>query len=594
MSTQPQSTARPRVLVCDPIHPDGIALLQQHADVDVIGEPGLTVEQLTERIGAYVAVINRSRTALPAAVIEQGHQLRIIGRAGVGLDNIDIAAAEARGIEVINTPAATSVSVAEHTLALMLGLVRQLSRATQSLLAGRWEKNRIEGVELAGKTLGIIGFGRIGREVTKRAKAFDMHVLVNQTRFTPELAQAWQVEQVDLGELLRRADFVTLHVPLRPSNVGLIGAQELALMQPSAYLINTARGGIVDEVALLAALEQGQVAGAALDVFAGEPKPNPRLIAHERVLATPHIAANTADAQRRAALSIAEAVLDVLKRQRVAETLSLRMVPIEQLLPHEAHNPLRVKRLAERIVADAVVANPPVVAQLDAERYVVLDGATRVTALRQLGYPHLVVQLVDPARDQVQLFTWFHALRGCTSAELVAAVRSIVGLRVTEMAADQLARALWERGALGYLITTEGQGLLLEADRHALSDEDEWIQPLTDLVDHYGRLCEVERTLSNDLPALRSQYADLAGLVVFPQFAIEIVLKLVGQGRLLPAGITRFVVAGRILRLNVPLTVLASPESLEQKRDWLDRLVQTKLAGRSVRYYQEPVVLLDE
>ncbi len=594
MSTQPQSTARPRVLVCDPIHPDGIALLQQHADVDVIGEPGLTVEQLTERIGAYVAVINRSRTALPAAVIEQGHQLRIIGRAGVGLDNIDIAAAEARGIKVINTPAATSVSVAEHTLALMLGLVRQLSRATQSLLAGRWEKNRIEGVELAGKTLGIIGFGRIGREVTKRAKAFDMHVLVNQTRFTPELAQAWQVEQVDLGELLRRADFVTLHVPLRPSNVGLIGAQELALMQPSAYLINTARGGIVDEVALLAALEQGQVAGAALDVFAGEPKPNPRLIAHERVLATPHIAANTADAQRRAALSIAEAVLDVLKRQRVAETLSLRMVPIEQLLPHEAHNPLRVKRLAERIVADAVVANPPVVAQLDAERYVVLDGATRVTALRQLGYPHLVVQLVDPARDQVQLFTWFHALRGCTSAELVAAVRSIVGLRVTEMAADQLARALWERGALGYLITTEGQGLLLEADRHALSDEDEWIQPLTDLVDHYGRLCEVERTLSNDLPALRSQYADLAGLVVFPQFAIEIVLKLVGQGRLLPAGITRFVVAGRILRLNVPLTVLASPESLEQKRDWLDRLVQTKLAGRSVRYYQEPVVLLDE
>ncbi len=594
MPIQPQSTARPRILVCDPIHPDGIALLQQHADVDVIGEPGLTVEQLTERIGAYVAVINRSRTALPAAVIEQGHQLRIIGRAGVGLDNIDIAAAEARGIKVINTPAATSVSVAEHTLALMLGLVRQLSRATQSLLAGRWEKNRIEGVELAGKTLGIIGFGRIGREVTKRAKAFDMHVLVNQTRFTPELAQAWQVEQVDLGELLRRADFVTLHVPLRPSNVGLIGAQELALMKPSAYLINTARGGIVDEVALLAALEQGQVAGAALDVFAGEPKPNPRLIAHERVLATPHIAANTADAQRRAALSIAEAVLDVLKRPRVAETLSLRMVPIEQLLPHEAHNPLRVKRLAERIVADAVVANPPVVAQLDAERYVVLDGATRVTALRQLGYPHLVVQLVDPARDQVQLFTWFHALRGCTSVELVAAVRSIVGLRVTEMAADQLARALWERGALGYLITTEGQGLLLEADRHALSDEDEWILPLTDLVDHYGRLCEVERTLSNDLPALRSQYADLAGLVVFPQFAIEIVLKLVGQGRLLPAGITRFVVAGRILRLNVPLTVLASPESLEQKRDWLDRLVQTKLAGRSVRYYQEPVVLLDE
>ncbi len=594
MSTQSQSAVRPRILVCDPIHPDGIALLQQHADVDVIGEPALTTAELIERIGAYTAVINRSRTALPAAVIEQGHQLRVIGRAGVGLDNIDLAAAEARGIEVINTPDTTSVSVAEHTLALMLALVRRLRYASQSLIAGRWEKNRIEGVELAGKTLGIIGFGRIGREVAKRAKAFGMHVLVNQTRFTPELAQAWQVEQVDLGELLRRSDFVSLHVPLRPSNVGLIGAGELALMKPTAYLINTARGGIVDEEALLAALDQGRLAGAGLDVFVGEPKPNPRLLAHERVLATPHIGANTADAQRRAALTIAEAVINVLKRQRVAETLSLRVVPIEQLLPHEAHNPLRVQRLAERIVADGVVTNPPVVAQLDADRYVILDGATRVTALRQLGYPHLVVQLADPAREQVQLFTWFHALRGCSSAELVALARNTAGLRVSEMAPTQLARALWERGALGYLITAEGQGLLLEADPQALDDEDAWIQPLTDLVDNYGRLCEVERTLSNDLAELRSQYPDLAGLVVFPQFAIEIVLKLVGRGRLLPAGITRFVVAGRILRLNVPLAVLASDESLEQKRDWLDRLIQAKLAERSVRYYQEPVLLLDE
>jgi phosphoglycerate dehydrogenase-like enzyme len=594
LQPQPSSTQRPRILVCDPIHPEGIALLQDHADVDVIGEPGLTQAELVARIGDYHGVINRSRTAIPAAVIRQGQQLRIIARAGVGLDNIDVAAAEAQGIEVINVPDATSISVAEHTFALMLGLARHLSQADQGLKAGRWEKNRLEGSELAGKTLGIIGFGRIGREVTKRAKAFEMHVLVNQTRSTPELAQTWQVAQVDLGELLRRADFVTLHVPMRPTNVGLIGDQELALMKPTAYLINTSRGGIVDEAALLAALDQGTIAGAALDVFVGEPRPNRRLTAHPRVLATPHIAASTDDAQRRAARMVAEGVLAAFRRQRAAETLALRVVAVEQLLPHEYHNPERVARLAERVVADGLLANPPLVAPLDDERYMVLDGATRVTAFRQLGYPHMVVQVVEPGRENLQLHTWFHAIRGSSVEEFVHLVQTTPGLRLTEMPVEGLARALWERGALGYLVTVDQQGFLLEQAQPGLREDGSWITPLTELVNRYGEWGEVERTLNNDVTQLRSQHNDLVGLIVFPQFALEIVMGLVARGQLLPAGITRFVVPGRILRLNVPLTVLASNEPLNKKRDWLDRLVQTKLAGRSVRYYEEPVLLLDE
>jgi phosphoglycerate dehydrogenase-like enzyme len=595
MSAHLSEISRPRILVCDPIHPEGIALLQQHADVDVVGEPALTTDQLAARIGDYHAVIHRSRTGIPAAVIEQAHKLRIIARAGVGLDNIDLAAAEARGIEVVNAPDATSVSVAEHTFALMLGIARRMSLADQGLKAGRWEKNKFSGSELAGKTLGIIGFGRIGREVAKRAQGFDMRVLVNQTRATPDLAQAWQVEQVDLGELLRRADFVTVHVPLRPANLGLISAPELALMKPTAYLINTARGGIVEEAALLAALDAGQIAGAALDVFSGEPRPNPQLVRHPRVLATPHIGANTEDAQRRAAITVAEHVLAAFRRQSAAETLSLRVAPVEKLLPHEHHNPQRVARLAERIVADGVLANPPVVAALSDDRYIVLDGATRVTAFRQLGYPHLVVQVVDPLRENLQLHTWFHAVRGRNVQEFLHLVRSVPHLQVSQMPVEGLARALWERSALGYIVTVDGQGFLLEpAQQPGEDDEQSWITPLNELVNRYGMWGEVERTLVNDVETLRSQHSDLVGLVVFPQFALEIVMKLVAGGSLLPAGITRFVVPGRILRLNAPLSILAAPESISHKREWLDRLVQSKLAGRSVRYYQEPVVLLDE
>jgi D-3-phosphoglycerate dehydrogenase len=310
MSTGPL----PHILVCDPIHPDGIALLNQQAEVDVVGDDPLTPAELEACISNYDALIVRSRTPLPATTLAHASRLRVIGRAGVGLDGIDLEAAESQGITVLNTPHASTISVAEHTLALILALAHRVVAADHSLKDGRWAKNELKGICLAGKTLGIIGFGRIGQQVARRALAFDMHPITNQPRLTSQLEELPNIEMVDLYDLLPAADFVTLHIPLRPENVGLIGAAELALMKPTAYLVNTSRGAIVDEAALLAALDNGRLAGAGLDVFQHEPDINPRLARHPHVIATPHIAATSEDAQREAGLDIAQQLLAHLSK----------------------------------------------------------------------------------------------------------------------------------------------------------------------------------------------------------------------------------------------------------------------------------------
>ena len=303
---------KPRILVCDPIHEDGLARLRQEAAVDVVEGPGLSEAELSRRMADYAALICRSRTAVPATVLEQADQLKVIGRAGVGLDHIAVGAAEARGVVVVNTPGANSASVAEHTMALILALAHQITRADSALKAGRWAKKELQGIAIEGRTLGIIGFGRIGKRVAVRARAFGMRIVTNQPRPTVQLEAVEEIEHIDLLDLLPVVDFLTLHVPLKPANVGLIGTDELALMKPSAYLINTSRGGIVDEEALLEALDNGKLAGAGLDVFKNEPTVNQALVQHSRVVATPHIAASTADAQRAAALEVAEKVLAAL------------------------------------------------------------------------------------------------------------------------------------------------------------------------------------------------------------------------------------------------------------------------------------------
>jgi D-3-phosphoglycerate dehydrogenase len=280
---------RPRILICDKISDAGLAVLAEDFDVDV--RTGMTEDELVAAIPDYEGVIVRSATKITARVLDHAERLKVIARAGAGLDTIDVAAAVDRGVEVVNSPDANTLAVAELTVGLLVALARSISRGDAALKQGRWIKTELMGSGLAGKTLGIVGFGRIGQAVAARARAFGMRIVTNQHRPTPELYLEAGVEPLDLYDLLSESDFVTLHVPARPDTEGLIGTEELAAMKPTAYLVNTSRGPVVDEAALCQAIREGWVAGAALDVFEEEPlRPgNPLLdLDPDRVILTPH------------------------------------------------------------------------------------------------------------------------------------------------------------------------------------------------------------------------------------------------------------------------------------------------------------------
>src|SRR5690606_4300916 len=383
---------RSRILVCDPLADEGLEILSEHFDVDV--RTGLTEDEQASIIGDYEAVVVRSATKITARLIDRAERLRIIARAGAGLDTIDVSAAVDRGIEVINAPDANTLAVAELTVGLLVALARNITRGDAALKEGRWIKKELMGTGLAGKTLGIIGFGRIGQAVAARARAFGMRIITNQHRPTPELYLEAGVEPGDLYDLLAEADFVTLHVPARPETEKLIGAAELAAMKPTAYLVNTSRGSVIDEEALLRALDEGTIAGAALDVFVEEPASDNPLARHPKVIATPHIGASTEDAQAEAARNIAEQLVERLAGQAAKSILPVRFVDLDRVVPHEATDPRRAEKLASRLEEERLIRNPPVVAAIG-DRYVVLDGATRTDALRRLGSRHAVVQDVS-------------------------------------------------------------------------------------------------------------------------------------------------------------------------------------------------------
>lgn len=576
---------RPRVLICDSIAEVGIEMLREHAEVDV--KTGLKLDELLAVIGDYEAVVTRSATRITAEVIEHGLRLKVIGRAGAGLDNIDVVAAQNREIKVVNCPDANTLAVAEHTMALLLALARGLPRADLSLKKGQWEKSKFMGTGLAGKTLGIIGFGRIGREVAARAQAFGMKVIVNQRRPTPEMNLEAGVESMDLLELLKKADFVTLHVPSKAETKNLIGAEQLAVMKPTAYLINTARGTVVDEAALLAALNEDRLAGAALDVFAEEPAINNVLAQHDRVIATPHIAASTEDAQRAASITIAEKIIELIREVRSESLLGLQVVPLDKVFPHEQVDQRRVEKLVRRFEVEGRLSNPPVVAQAG-DRYVVLDGATRAAALKALNYPHIVVQ-VAAAKEQLGLRTWLHAIRQARPADLIKLLKTLPTLSLVETSKDKVLDEMVEFGGLCHLQTVEGKLFLIQ-QRQGVNRLD----ALNQLTEAYIKAFPVTRTLNGDVLSLHHEYPDLTALVVFPEFTVDQVLQIAQMGHVLPAGITRFIIPGRVLRLNAELRHLKSEQSLSEKNEWLHQLLLDKLDKNKIRYYQEPVYLLDE
>jgi len=312
-----------KILIADKLGASGIAALDEAPDVSYDVRTGLTRDELLEAIREYSAVIVRSATTIDSDVIESGANLLVIGRAGVGIDNIDVEAATRRGIIVTNTPQANSIATAEQTMALMLAVARHTAHAHGSVANGTWERSRYTGIELAGKTLGIVGFGRIGREVARRARSFSMEVIAYDPYVTEQAAREQSVTLVELDTLFGGSDFVTLHCALSPDTENLIDKSAIAKMKADAILINAARGGLVDEPALAEALASGQLRGAGIDVYSEEPPPADHpLVGLPNVVHTPHLGASTAEAQSDVAEQVVSQVLDALRGDGIRNSVN--------------------------------------------------------------------------------------------------------------------------------------------------------------------------------------------------------------------------------------------------------------------------------
>jgi D-3-phosphoglycerate dehydrogenase len=312
----------PKVLIADKLSPAAVAIFKERG-VDADVKTGLTKEELIKIVDQYDGIAIRSATKLTADVLKHAKNLKVVGRAGIGVDNVDIPAATAAGVIVMNTPFGNSITTAEHAISLMLALARELPAANASTQAGKWEKNRFMGVEITGKVLGLIGAGNIGSIVADRAKGLHMRVVAYDPFLSQERASDLGIEKVELNDLLARADFITLHVPMTPETKNILSAEAIAKTKKGVRIINCARGGLIDEKALKEALDSGQVAGAALDVFETEPAKENVLFGNEKVVATPHLGASTTEAQENVALQVAEQISDYLLTGAITNALNM-------------------------------------------------------------------------------------------------------------------------------------------------------------------------------------------------------------------------------------------------------------------------------
>jgi D-3-phosphoglycerate dehydrogenase len=320
-----------KILVCDGLEKAGIDILQS-AEMSVDVRTDITHDELAKLIPDYSGLIVRSKTVVDAGIIDRGARLRVIGRAGTGVDNIDVSAATRRGIVVMNAAEGNTITTAEHTFAMLLALGRQIPQATASMREGKWEKKRFLGIELMGKTLGVVGLGRIGRAVAERASCFGMTVVGYDPYFTKDAASKMGIEMINLEDLFAAADFITVHTPLTDETRGIINSASIEKMKPGVRIINCARGGLVDEKALAAAIRAGKVAGAALDVFEQEPpSPDNPLLGIDRVILTPHLGASTEEAQVGVATVIAEQFVDYFKRSAIRGAVNVPSVTAETL-----------------------------------------------------------------------------------------------------------------------------------------------------------------------------------------------------------------------------------------------------------------------
>jgi D-3-phosphoglycerate dehydrogenase len=402
-----------KVLIADKLSPAAVAIFKERG-VEADVKTGLSKDELLEIVGDYDGLAIRSNTKVTAEVIKAATRLKVVGRAGIGVDNIDIQAATAAGVIVMNTPFGNSITTAEHAIALMMALARELPAANASTQAGKWEKNRFMGVELTAKVLGLIGAGNIGAIVADRAKGLKMRVIAFDPYLSPERAAKLGIEKVELNDLLARADFITLHTPLTQETRGIISADAINRMKKGARLINCARGGLIDEHALKAALDSGHLAGAALDVFEEEPATANVLFGNDKVVATPHLGASTAEAQENVALQVAEQISDYLLTGAITNALNMPAISAEEAT--------KVKpwiALAEKLGAFAGQLTDTSITATE----IVYEGSAR--ALNTVALTQATLAgLLKPALSQVNM----------VNAPVVAKER---GIQVSEIARDR-------------------------------------------------------------------------------------------------------------------------------------------------------------
>ena len=419
----------PKVLIADKLSPAAVAIFKERG-VDADVKPGLTKEELLKIVDQYDGIAIRSATKITADVIKAAKNLKVVGRAGIGVDNVDIPAATAAGVIVMNTPFGNSITTAEHAISLMLALARELPAANASTQAGKWEKNRFMGVEITGKVLGLIGAGNIGSIVADRAKGLKMRVIAYDPYLSVEHATDLGIEKVELNDLLARADFVTLHVPMTAETKNIISADAINKMKKGARIINCARGGLIDEKALKAALDSGHLAGAALDVFEEEPAKENILFGNEKVVATPHLGASTSEAQENVALQVAEQIADYLLTGAITNALNMPSISAS-----EAQKVRPWIDLAQKLGAFAGQLTDTSLTAVEI-LYEGSAGSLNTRALTQAA----LAGLLKPALADVNM----------VNAPIVAKER---GIKVSETRRDQ--QGVYE-GYMQITVTTEG------------------------------------------------------------------------------------------------------------------------------------------
>lgn len=439
-----------KVLITDPLSDQGIEKILQAEDLEVVRKTGLTHDELLLAIEDADALMVRSQTKVTADVIEKANRLKVIARAGVGVDNIDLAAATQKGIIVVNAPDGNTISTAEHTFAMLISLARNIPQAYHSLLQGEWKRKAFVGTELNQKTLSIIGLGRIGSELSKRAKAFRMNVIAYDPYLSDDRAEKLGVKKADLEEAIALGDFITVHTPLTKETRHLIDRNMFTKMKDGVRILNCARGGIIDEQALYEAIKEGKVAGAALDVFESEPPIDHPLLTLPQVIATPHLGASTVEAQENVAIDVSEEVLHILHGEPFKNAVNLPSVPAELQQKLQPYQDLAetlgkfVSQISKGALAQITITYAGEVSEYDVSPLTrtVLKGVLShyLSDVNYVNAPHLAkkrgVQIVEQKTMSSHGFTQYIKVEVKTSKEIRSAAGTLLngfGPRITKI-----------------------------------------------------------------------------------------------------------------------------------------------------------------